>query len=642
MIVPMKKVHLVVLDSERDSALDGLRRLGVMHVVTKEASSPALSTLGEKKARVENAYSYVRDLEAPKEPKGKAGKGKASAKGNQPVSSVASSLGADPEALTASILSLVEERKRLEESISKDSRELERLAPWGSVDPEALKDLVAAGLTLIPYEFTEKQYAALDKQVKIMVLGRGKKTVRALLVGGEGGELPTLSADCTPLALPELSTTGLATRLEASRARLIELGASLLSLAESKASLLLYIERLDAELEFETAKAGMECLLQGENSPSLLLIEGYGPEPSMDSLLGAAKKGGWAILADEPEQDDAVPTMVDNSPIVRIVQPIFDFLGTVPNYREYDISALFLLFFCFFFGMIFGDAGYGALLMGAGVLGAISAKRAGKPVPTIMRLLMTLAGFTILWGVLTLNYFGIEASKMPAFFRSLDIYWISNANPDSGDNIKVLCFIIATIQLSIAHIKNIKRDFATLKWLGQAGQLLMVVGMINVVFNLVISSSRFPIPTYAFVLLILGFVLNFVFANYEGSIVRSILSSLTNFVSVFLGVVNVFADIVSYIRLWAVGLAGLAISQTVNNMVGPLMGKLSLFLVLAVALAFGHGFNIILSFLSVIVHGVRLNMLEFSVHLGMEWSGFEYSPFKERLENKDNTSKEQL
>ena len=111
---------------------------------------------------------------------------------------------------------------------------------------------------------------------------------------------------------------------------------------------------------------------------------------------------------------------------------------------------------------------------------------------------------------------------------------------------------------------------------------------------------------------------------------KSILESLKNIISVFLGIVNVFSDIVSYIRLWAVGLAGAAISNTVNEMAGPMVGHAVMFLALIVLLVFGHGLNMILNLLSVIVHGVRLNTLEFSNHLGMSWSGFKYEPFSEK------------
>jgi V/A-type H+-transporting ATPase subunit I len=128
------------------------------------------------------------------------------------------------------------------------------------------------------------------------------------------------------------------------------------------------------------------------------------------------------------------------------------------------------------------------------------------------------------------------------------------------------------------------------------------------------------------------------FAGYEGgknffaALGKSVLASAANIVSVFLGVVNIFADIVSYIRLWAVGLAGLAISQTVNNMAGPMFGKAIMFVAGVSLLVFGHGLNIIMSVLSVIVHGVRLNVLEFSSHLGMEWSGYKYEPFRDTVQ----------
>ena len=106
------------------------------------------------------------------------------------------------------------------------------------------------------------------------------------------------------------------------------------------------------------------------------------------------------------------------------------------------------------------------------------------------------------------------------------------------------------------------------------------------------------------------------------------MESLKNIISVLLGVVNVFSDIVSYIRLWAVGLAGAAIANTVNEMAGPILGGFVIFLGILL-LGFGHGLNMILNVLSVIVHGVRLNTLEFSSHLGMTWSGFKYKPFSE-------------
>ena len=138
------------------------------------------------------------------------------------------------------------------------------------------------------------------------------------------------------------------------------------------------------------------------------------------------------------------------------------------------------------------------------------------------------------------------------------------------------------------------------------------------------------VGTIAVAFVIIGFAVNFIFGNYETSILQSVLDSVKDIVSMLLGVVNVFSDIVSYIRLWAVGLAGAAISATINDMVSPLLGHFVFIIFAVVVLVFGHGLNMILNVLSVIVHGIRLNTLEFSNHIGLSWSGHKYEPFEEK------------
>ena len=208
----------------------------------------------------------------------------------------------------------------------------------------------------------------------------------------------------------------------------------------------------------------------------------------------------------------------------------------------------------------------------------------------------------------------------------------------TSQNLQIFCFTLALIQLTIAHIKGAVRNRRTVKMLGDIGSILQLIGIYYLVLSLVVNAEVFsfgliiggiPIGTVAIALIAVGFCLSFVFSNYEGSIIKSILSSLTNIVSVLLGVVNVFSDIVSYIRLWAVGLAGAAISATVNELAGPLLGNFMFMILAIILLVFGHGLNMVLNILSVIVHGIRLNTLEFSSHLDMSWSGHKFKPFEE-------------
>ncbi|HOX92856.1 MAG TPA: hypothetical protein PLC54_08020, partial [Spirochaetales bacterium] len=215
------------------------------------------------------------------------------------------------------------------------------------------------------------------------------------------------------------------------------------------------------------------------------------------------------------------------------------------------------------------------------------------------------------------------------FLTAVAIEPIASWNPAANDNVKVLCFILGALQLAVAHIKNVIRDFPKPKFIGQLGSLALVLGMYYLVLNLVVSSAKFPVPSWGLYAILGGFSLSFLFGSWETGPIQSVLDSLKNIISLFLGTVSFFADIVSYIRLWAVGLAGVAISQTVNGMASPLL-RIPLAIVFgALILVVGHGLNLAMGALSVVVHGMRLNLLEFSGHMGMEWSGYQYQPFKD-------------
>lgn len=276
-----------------------------------------------------------------------------------------------------------------------------------------------------------------------------------------------------------------------------------------------------------------------------------------------------------------------------------------------------------------------------------------------MILLIELFGLsTVLWGTLTCTWFGLAPEQLPRWLTSLSIPVISNVYADkiwtlpwtsggtgltTAQNLQIFCFTLALIQLTIAHIKGAVRNRGSVKMLGDVGSILQLIGIYYLVLSLVVNAEVFsfglvlhgiPVGTVVIALIAVGFGMSFVFSNYEGSIVKSILSSLTNIVSILLGVVNMFSDIVSYIRLWAVGLAGAAISATVNELAGPLFGNFMFMILAIVLLVFGHGLNMILNVLSIIVHGIRLNTLEFSSHLDMSWSGHKFKPFKEEMNYK--------
>ena len=645
MIVPMKKVSLVILSKEKESALKTLRASGLVHLQNVEGKGERLSELKNVSAKLRAAQAVLAELKVP--PKNL----KAVSASNEEAAQCAEK-----------IVALAERKKALLDKIAQSAAELERLSPWGTVNPSDLAFLSQKGIHLSLYEIPSDKYNLLGEDVKTLLVNSSKTTKRFLLISeteAEKGERPAgLVPEAYQVVLPEKSSDEIAAEIDSAKGEIAKIEAELLESANYTKALSDYEKSLESEIEFESVRSGMEQEAEEKNA-SLSWISGFVPVDSLSALKETAAQSGWALLCEDPSEDDAVPTKLKNNKLVSLIYPLTDFLDVTPGYREFDISAWFLLFFCVFFSMIFADAGYGALIAFVGLILAGKSKKGQKSLAALVTLL---GACTMVWGVLTCSYFGVDASLLPEQLVNMSCVLFSQpklvlqgmgadaAKSLADKNQQIFCFTLALIQLSIAHItccvSNARQK--NLKAAGDFGALLQLWGTFYVVLSMVVADGvnyTFPLmdngqsvnlfgfeaphyfPTAALGVLAFGFLLNFIFSNYEGSVGKSILESFKNIISVLLGIVNVFSDIVSYIRLWAVALAGAAISNTVNEMAGPMIGKLSMIIVVVILLCFGHGLNMILNLLSVIVHGVRLNTLEFSQHLGMTWSGTKYKPF---------------
>lgn len=618
MIVPMKKITLVVLDREREAALAELRNLGVLHVERREASSPRLSELQSLASRIDGAVSVIGDF----------------ANKKKPLAQTSAERAATLEAVDR-VYALRDARRAAQDSLAKLTNEIERLSPWGEIDLEGLSFLAGKGLYLVPFEMTRADYASLGDTVKTMIVDRGSKDVRCVVLSDNALPPAGIPSGARQIALPEQSTNAMIADCDAAKQKIAETARELAGCTAYTNAMLSVKAEVLKELEFEIVRAGMplvsiECDSTVSGATDIAWLTGFVPSPAEGDLANAAKAHGWAFVSEDPADEDNVPTQIKNNRVVNIISPLLDFLGTVPGYRELDISLWFLLFFGIFFAMIFGDGGYGAIIVILSAFGIVSASRKGKPVHTGLYMFLYLGVMTVAWGAVTCTWFGIPVAYVPDFLKSIAIPAFSNENPDSALNIKIFCFTLGLVQISLAHIIGMIRNRKTLKFLGDLGSLALAIGMYFVVLNLVVDAEKYPLNDAILGMVFGGFLLNFIFVNYAGNVLRSILESLKNIISMILGVVNMFADIMSYIRLWAVGLAGSAISATVNEMAGPMLGGFIVFAGMLL-LVFGHGLNSVMNVLSVLVHGVRLNTLEFSTHLGLTWSGFKYEPFAETV-----------
>ncbi len=614
MIVPMKKVSLVVMNSQRDSCLGRLRDLGVVHLEKRSVSSDALGRLLDGMRRCETAMGILRNL-APAE-----------AEKNSSASTV-------PVDIVDGVLDRTEKKKAAQEELSALQKEKSRVEKWGDFDPQALTHLSDKGVVLIPYELPRKAYENLGKDDQVILLSSEKALVRCVSLDKPlPGE--------TPFVLPERSLSDLDRSIQDLRSRIDFLQEELVSLAAHKGKLESLAAELAQDMEFEVALVSMESTADSPEELAVSWISGFVPAEDAGFLKRVAAEHAWALIVDDPSEQDTPPTKVKNSPLIRLVQPVFDLLGTVPGYREYDISLSFLVFFALFFAMIFGDGGYGAVLLGLAAIFGIKAKSSTGKVPDGVLLIGLLSLSTVAWGAVTGTWFALPLENLPAFLQALVIppfYPDPSLPPKEAaklvqQNIKHLCFIIGAVQLVLAHLKNIKKAWPSLTALAQLGWLSMVVGLYFLVLNLVLDKDAFPVPSFALYMIGGGLFAYFLFVEQKGgNFFKNVLSGFANFLPTFLSAVSSFSDIISYIRLFAVGLAGFAIAQSFNGMAGSLPEGIVRIAAGLLILFFGHGLNLAMSALSVVVHGVRLNMLEYSGHLGMEWSGIKYAPFAPKI-----------
>jgi len=421
------------------------------------------------------------------------------------------------------------------------------------------------------------------------------------------------------------------------------------------------LQTLLAQIEFETANAGMNTLKDAPAESTVSWLSGYIPGDKMALLQETAAANGWALIWDDPSPADRPPTLLRNGPVARLIQPLFNFLGTTPGYREFDISPSYLLFFSVFFAMILGDAAYGLIIMGLGLLVGFSVKKKSGAFPDIAKLIMLLASTTILWGTITGSWFMIPQTSLPVFLSALVLPPFNNTGPlvefplflqnvfrlpaevpvdelKTQWSIQFLCFTIAVTQLTWARGKRIARLLPSLTAIAQFGWLLLMLGLYFLVLTMLLGIG---FPVFTPYLLGGGIALILVFGEQKGgNFFVNIGKGFGGLFSLFLKCVSCFADIISYIRLFAVGLAGAMIGITFNQMAFPEdglgfgIGFVIRLVVAVVLVVFGHALNLVLAALSVIVHGVRLNLLEYAGnHLDMEWSGYAYKPFalKQRI-----------
>ncbi len=609
MIVPMKKIFLLLLESEKTEALKALRDLGVVHLESLTGKSSLLEELTAKRDIVQRSISFLSGITVKKS---------STKDSSETIFEIAKR-----------IVSQYEKRKNITEEIRNLEKEKERLEIWGDFNPEDIHELEGKGIRIQLFELKDDDKKNLPETVTIFPVAVRKKLTYAALIVPEGTQLP----DLKEISLPEKSITELKTIIKEKTIEKEAVDSELETLSTALPRLNKLLEEVKSEIEFESARCSMT--VEGP----VAYLSGYVPVPSIDDITSTAQKNGWGILLKDPDDGDVVPTLIKNPKTIRIIKPVFDILNIIPGYKERDISLFFLLFLSIFFAMIVGDAGYGLIFLTTSLYFGMKGRKKTGHFSDMIFFMIVMSSFTIVWGALTGTWFGsITIAKLP-FFKAITINKIASfSTADTSSLVKHICFILGTIQISIAHIWNFFEDIKkkpVLRAFAQLGWLSMVIGLYFLILNFVLSSVKYPVPDFAKYMIFGGFVAVLLFSEQEGNIFKGILKGFSSLMTIFLSSIGAFSDIISYIRLFAVGLATLAVASSFNAMaVGMGHGVVGI-IGSVIILLLGHGLNLAMGSLAIIVHGVRLNLLEFSGHLGMEWIGINYNPFKNRKIEKE-------
>ena len=602
MIEKMNLTHIVALEQNKDQMVSALRDLGVLHISEKCSADEKINARFALLQKLSIELSEY----APKE-----------------KTEVTILNDDDFEEMFQNTKKVLERKTVLEEERTNKLLIIDKISAWGDFEPQKVKELKENGLDFHFYRIDKKELKKLSEtqDIKYIKLASVDKMDTVAVLG-------ELSRDitATEFSLPEKGISQLKSEIMLCETELAEINDTLKNYALQLESYKAALIKTQNDAEFSSVKN------TAKSQDGLVWLTGYIPVSETEKFVACAKENGWAYQYETVEVDDGfVPTKVKYNKLTSLMKPIFDILGTVPGYGEYDISFWFLSFFTLFFAMIIGDAGYGVIFLIAAIVLVLKSKK----FTNATLLLTVLSVATVIWGAVTGTWFGLESAMKVPFLKALVIPSFANYPQYFGmetasvqNSVMKFCFSIGVIQLSLACLMNIRRKITRkdLSMLADIGWLLSICALYFMVLFLVINQPT-NIKIVAAVVAV-GFLLVAVFGGMspEKTFAQGLKSGLSDTFTVFLNTISAFGNVMSYIRLFAVGMASLAIAQSFNNMSAGFSGPL--LIVGIIIAAVGHIMNIVMGFLSVVVHGVRLNLLEFSGQLGMEWSGTAYEPFK--------------
>lgn len=619
MIEKMKKFTFLVTDKEYEGFISSLRQQGVVHVqqLQQGASSQELQQALDLESRY---VAALRVLD--------------SAAKTYQVAPHAPALGQASDSLE--VLTRIENIQAEEQTLMHERDAIEKdirvLEPWGNFDMKALQRLAqASGLTVGFFRCSSKFFRQewADHYFAIPVNEMSKSTY--FLTFSE--EKPDIEAE--QIFLPQES-------LQEKRAQLD----SVLQELDLIHGELLYIEKqlrsvlLDGQSQTRDSIQLERVHLSDERvaGDSLRLLVGWVRADRTEELTTVLDADHIFYEMEDPAFEDDVPVQITNGRFTSLFEPILR-MYSLPNYHDLDPSFYFAPFFMLFFGLCLGDGGYGLLVLFGGLA---VAKFCKGDVCNYGRLMAWLGMMTVICGLLMGTFFGIDLSQQDwAFLAPVKPYFLNDngVGPIFGYSpMMVLSVIIGLIQVLLGMILKGCKAVKNYGFAYGIGTFCWVAAIILAVilYGLPACGVQLPQVLQTILMVLIGIsALGIFFYNSPGSYRRPLLGLLGNIgggVWATYGMATgLLGDLLSYIRLFALGLTGGVLGGVFNSLAIDMTSSLPVmvrWIPMILILLAGHGITFALSMISAFVHPMRLTFVEFFKNADFEGGGKEYSPFR--------------
>ena len=605
MITKMKKLVFLVHSKEYDMFLEHLRSLGVVHVSQKQQGVIQDADLQNLVAELNRYKTVLRELtphlsETEKfDPNRKTG-----------VTTAA-------KAVEKYDLQVAEKLVQ-EQTLQALNRDRAQLLPWGDFDPHSLERLKEAGYVIRFYTCPLRAFNPewTDKYGVIEIL-RDKQKVNFITLTHADVE-PDIDAE--QVHLPSMSLSKVEEEIAKTQAAIDAMPVKMMHLATVGVPLL---EKAVAELENKVDFGRVRLTGESLAADTLVLLEGWAPAAQIDGISKALDIKGVFYDVEDPQPDDDIPIQLSNNKFAKLFEPLTR-LYMLPTYQELDLTLFFAPFFMLFFGLCLGDMGYGLLMI---VALPIFTKLFQLINPNFSKWLVVLFGAsTMLCGLLSGSFFGfnlynldipfVQTMKGLLYVDSSTMFTVSLAI-----GVVQILFGMAIKAVNLTIQCGFKYSLSTIGWL----MLLITVGVS------VLAGIDMGNPV-VMTLIIIASVLIFLLNSPGKNPLLNIGLGLWDTYNMATGLLG---DVLSYVRLFALGLSGGILANVFNSMAigmkpdNPVAG----FIVMALIFVIGHALNIFMNILGAIVHPMRLTFVEFFKNAGYTGGGTEYKPFKLRVEN---------